>query len=99
MIKKIIFEWDEEKRQEILTERDLDIAELAPEIIDDPFVKIEEDNRKDYGEIRYRAFGIVRELRLCLVFTYREKGEIIRLITIFKVNEKDWEKHYGKENN
>jgi uncharacterized DUF497 family protein len=89
------YQWDEVKRQKILTERDLDIKVIGPEVLADPYVKIETDVRRDYGEVRYRAFGIARGFRLCLGFSIR--GEYVRLITIFRVNDKDWGKHYGKD--
>ena len=91
------YEWNESKRQEILAARDLDIAAIGPELLRSPDLKVIDDDRRDYGEIRFRAFGIARGFRLCLVFTLRGDGEIIRLITIFIVNQKDWEKNYGRD--
>ena len=88
------FEWDEEKRQKIINERGLDIVSLAPIVFADPNVVIKQDNRCDYNEERFLAYGIVEDLRLCVCFSIREKN--IRLITIFKLNKKDWRKHYEK---
>ena len=91
----LIYEWNEKKRQKNIRERGLDIAVLAPLVFADPNVVIEQDNKTDYGESRFCAYGLVEDLRLCICFTMREK--IIRLITIFKLNKKDWEKHYERK--
>jgi len=89
------YEWDENKRQENIEKRGLDMVILAPLVFADPFVVIEPDTRRNYGEERFLAYGLVAGERLCVCFTLR--GAVIRLITIFKLNRKDWEKHYGKD--
>jgi len=95
MTDKVKFEWDPKKRQKNIDERGLDIVMLAPDLLASPSTKILPDKRKNYDEERWLAFGIVEKLRLCLCFTQR--GDSVRLITIYKVNNKDWEKHYGKD--
>ena len=77
-----------------IDKRGLDFVEFAPKIFADPNVVIRPDDRKNYGEERYLAFGIANGMRLCLCFT-RRRG-LIHLITIYKVNKKDWEKNYGQ---
>jgi len=94
MTENIKFEWDDDKRHKIINERGLDIAVLAPLVLSGKDTLFLCDMRRDYGEDRWLAFGIVRSLRLCVCFTIRI--DIVRLITIFKVNKKDWEKYYGK---
>ena len=91
---EIEYEWFEGKRQEVLTARGIDMVITGPQVLADPNVIIEQDNRKDYGEERFLAYGMVEGERLCLCFTLRE-GKI-HLITIFKMRKKQWEKHYGK---
>jgi len=91
------FEWDEKKRQKIIEERGLDIVVLAPLVFADPNLVIKQDNRCDYKEERFLAYEIAEGLRLCVCFSFREK--LIRLITIFKLNKKDWGKHYENEKN
>jgi len=86
------YSWYAGKRQENIEKRGLDFVEFAPKIFADPNVVIRPDNRKDYGEKRYLAFGIADGMRLCLCFTPRK--ELIHLITIYKANKKDWEKNY-----
>ena len=94
MVGSIKYEWDENKRQKIIEERSLDIAVLAPSVLSGKNTLFLPDKRREYGEERWLAFGIVRSLRLCVCFTLR--SDVVRLITIYKVNKKDWEKYYGK---
>jgi len=91
------YEWFEGKRQEILATRGIDIVITGPQILADPNVVIEQDNRQNYGEERFLAYGMVEGERLCLCFTLRE-GKI-HLITVFKMHKNQWEKHYGKTKN
>ena len=97
MDNKLKFEWDEVKRQKNINGRGLDIAVLAPLVLADPNVVIEQDNKLDYDEDRFLAYGMADGLRLCVCFTLRK--EVVRLITIFKLNKKDWEKCYERKNN
>jgi uncharacterized protein len=91
------YEWFESKRQEVLSSRGIDIVIAGPKVFADPNVVIEPDNRQDYGEERFLAYGMVEGERLCLCFTLR--GEKVHLITIFKMHKKQWGKHYGKAEN
>jgi len=91
---EIEYEWFEGKRQEVLSTRGIDIVIAGPKVLADPNVVIEPDNRQNYGEERFLAYGMVEGERLCLCFTLRE-GKI-HLITIFKMHKKQWRKHYGK---
>lgn len=43
------------------------------------------DERSDYGEVRYRAFGRIGRQGYCLVFTYR--AERIRLISFRRAHD------------
>jgi uncharacterized DUF497 family protein len=88
---EIIIEWDEPKRQETFTKHGVDFADSV-NVLSDPNVAIEKDNRRDYGEVRFNAWGISRGRRLRVCFTIR--GEAYRIITMFKVHEKEWSKHY-----
>ena len=93
---EIIFEWDEVKRQKNIKERGLDILAIAPLVLENPNVVIEQDDRWDYAEKRFRAFAIVEDKRVCLCFTLR--NEKIHLITIFRVRSKQWDKFYERKN-
>ena len=50
-----------------------------------------EDDRLDYGETRYRAFGFIEEKAYCLVFVIR--GDAIRAISLRRASEKEIERH------
>lgn len=49
------------------------------------------DDRFDYGEVRYRAFGRIGGKGHCLVFTLR--GETMRLISFRRAHEKEMRRH------
>ncbi len=53
------------------------------------------DSRKDYGEIRYRAVGVLNGDVIAVVFTMREKT--MRVISLRLANRKE-RKHYEEEN-
>jgi uncharacterized DUF497 family protein len=88
------YSWDPQKRELNIKMRKLDFVELADKIFDDPKLVIEIDNRANYGELRYLAFAVADNMRLCLCFTRR--GNKKHLITIFRIHEKQWRKYYGK---
>ena len=46
-----------------------------------------EDDRKDYGETRYRAWGLIDGLYYCLAFTYR-LGDL-RAISLRRAHDKE----------
>ena len=85
-------EWHELKRQSTLRNRSLDFA-LAMEVFADPNVKEYVDNRRDYGELRVRAYGMCSGSCLRVVYTMR--GDVHRIISIHKVHKKEQEKYYG----
>jgi uncharacterized DUF497 family protein len=70
--------FDPNKRAKILLERGLDLAD-ADLVFAGMHVQIVDD-RKDYGEIRYRVFGYLRGRRVSLVWTPREGTR--RIITM-----------------
>lgn len=49
------------------------------------------DNRRDYGEARFRAFGRISGQGYCLVFTWR--GSRMRLISFRRSREKEMRRH------
>jgi uncharacterized DUF497 family protein len=92
----IELEYDPVKNQRNIDERGLSF-DLAVFVLADPNVVIIQDLRKDYGEPRFIAYGLVESLRLRLCFTPR--GKKIRVIALYQVHKKTWEKHYGKNDN
>ena len=59
--------WDEDKRQLVLKEREIDFAQLD-ELLYSPYV---EDQRNDDPE-QYRIIGIVRNRLVTFIVEYRE---------------------------
>ena len=86
------FEQDEAKRQLNLKNHGVDFMDAA-EVLNDPMVSIEPDIRKNYGEDRFNVYGVSKGRCLRLCFTIRDEY-IIRVISMFKVHKKEWEKHY-----
>jgi uncharacterized protein len=54
-----------------------------------------DDERFDYGEERYRAFGFIEEAAYCLVFTIR--GDAIRAISLRRAHEKEMRRYVRSE--
>jgi uncharacterized protein len=59
--------------------RDIDILALL------------EDERNAYGEIRYRAWGLIDEQPHCLAFTYRDGH--VRAISLRRAHRKEYERY------
>ena len=49
------------------------------------------DTRKDYGEVRTRALGIIEDKFYALVFTMR--GNVLRVISLRRANRKERNRH------
>jgi len=46
-----------------------------------------DDDRKDYGELRYRAFGTIEGAWYCLAFTVRD--DAVRVISLRRAHQKE----------
>jgi len=90
-----IFEYDDEKNRRNVKERDISF-DAAKLVFADPNMVMDIDDRRDYGEPRYVAYGFADGKRLRLCWTPR--GDRIRVISLYKVHLKEWEEHYGKNN-
>jgi uncharacterized DUF497 family protein len=84
---KIEIEYDEAKRLKILEERGLDLAD-AIFVLEGDYVEYEDD-RKDYGELRFRVWGFLHGRRVSLVWTPR--GHRHRIITMRYAHEPEHE--------
>jgi len=91
---EIELEWDEVKRRQTLKERGLDFM-LARYILTDPNMVRRIDDRKNYKEIRYIAYGMVQGEILCLCYTMR--GKIYRIISLRNTHEKERKKYYEQD--
>jgi uncharacterized protein len=92
---ELSFEWDEEKNAANVKNHGIDFLDAAL-IFEGPTLEAVDD-REDYGEVRYIAFGLSDETVLQVVYTWRlhRRGEnIIRIISARKANRYDAEKYY-----
>jgi uncharacterized DUF497 family protein len=89
----IELEWDESKRQQTLKDRKLDFK-LARYVLTDPNMVCRIDNRRNYEETRYIAYGMVQDDVLCLCYTLR--NNVYRVISLRHTHKKEREKHYGQ---
>ncbi len=79
------FDWDEAKSDRTRRMRGFDFA-YAVRIFDGPIIE-REDDRRDYGEQRTRAIGIVDGNILLVVCTWR--GSVRRIISARPANRKE----------
>ena len=80
-------EWDEDKRQAVLAERDLDLLTAAL-IFEGPVLTVEDD-REGYGERRFRSLGVVDGAAYVVVWTPR--GAARRIVTAWHGGRRDRE--------
>jgi uncharacterized DUF497 family protein len=71
------FEWDEGKNRRNLAKHGISFEEAA-RIFAGPVFR-EVDDRRTYGEVRLRAYGMVAGRLLCVVYTVR--GGCVRIIS------------------
>ena len=81
------FEWDEAKHARNLRERGIGFDDGA-RIFDGP-VLLWMDNRREYGEDRFRAVGESAGDILHVAFTWR--GEVMRIISVRRASRKETE--------
>ena len=79
------FEWDEDKRQKALLQRDLDFADVAK--FDLATVIIDADTRRFYGEQRFNTYGALNGVPCTYCWTPR--GNKTRIISMRKMNERE----------
>jgi uncharacterized DUF497 family protein len=80
------FEWDELKSEACFQQRGFDFA-YAAQAFFNPDRTIEIDNRRDYGEERYRLTGHIEGRLYVVVYTPRDS--IIRIISARKANQRE----------
>ncbi len=86
------YEWDEYKLALNLENHKVHFA-LA-EQFEWAAAMIEPDCRKDYGELRFCAYGVIDNRLYCMVFTPR--GGSIRIISLRKANRREVNKYVAK---
>lgn len=80
------FEWDWAKSNSCQISRNFDFAYVIT-IFTDPALLIERDQRRDYGEERFRALGVIDEKVFVVVFTLRHRT--IRIISARRANSRE----------
>ncbi len=81
----MLFEWDEEKRRANLAKHGLDFEDAG--VVFSRPVLIAEDARRDYGETRFKALGMIEDVVVYVAFTLR--GEAVRIISMRPANRKE----------
>ena len=78
----MVFEWDERKRRGNLMRHGLDFMD-AEELFRGPMLTAL-DTRDVHGEDRWRGIGMCRGRVLVVAFTERDRGNVIRIISLRK---------------
>ena len=79
------YEWDERKRRANVKKHSIDFIDV-PQVFDGDVV-ILPDERFDYGEPRFIAIGILKNL--VVVVAYTERDENIRIISARKATKNE----------
>ena len=86
------FEWDKNKNEKNIEKHGIDFHD-AEEVFNNPML-VKEDKRRDYGEKRYIALGLLRKFVVVVVYTIRVA--VIRIISIRKANKKERNTYYER---
>lgn len=85
------FEWDSDKNAMNIVKHGIDF-EIAKEIFSGVWLS-KQDNRKNYGEERFVALGLLEEFVLLAVYTMR--GNNVRIISVRRANTEERNIYYG----
>jgi uncharacterized DUF497 family protein len=80
------YEWDEVKRQSNIKQHGVDFIDVLP-LFNNLSSKKIEDNRRDYGEVRYILLGEINKRLFQVAYTYRDSH--IRIISARKGNKRE----------
>lgn len=86
------FEWDEAKRRSNLAKHDVEFAEIFA-MFEGHLVE-ERDDRRDYGEERWLAYGEAEGRVIAVVYTWR--GNRRRLISARRARADERKKYYAR---
>ena len=82
--------FDADKNQENIAKHQISLARAA----DLEILATLEDDRFDYGEVRFRAWGLIDDETYCLVFTIRD-GDV-RAISLRRAHDKEMRRYVLK---
>jgi uncharacterized protein len=83
------FEWDEAKRESNIAKHGIDFFDAA--YLFELNYMFWADNRHDYGEVRFKALGMVDGILLCVIYTIRNNN--YRIISAHKAGRHDRRKY------
>lgn len=83
------FEWNEDKRSQNVEKHGVDLLYAA--LIFEGETLTREDDREDYGEVRFASLGLVDDMPFVVIHT--ERGNKTRLISAWKGGRKDYERY------
>lgn len=89
------FEWDETKRKSNIKKHGIDFLE-APMIFSGNTLTIEDD-RYDYGEVRFVTFGVLCDRVVSVIHT--ETEDTIRIISIRKATKNEEKEYFSQISN
>lgn len=96
----IRFEWDEKKNLINIRKHGIDFRD-AVEIFEHLMLEWEQDGAQaEYGEMRINAIGLIQGLEVFAVYTERDEGQTIRLISVRQANRyerEEYHRHCGIE--
>lgn len=85
------FEWDENKNQSNIRKHGISFMD-AINVFLDPYRIEREDDRMDYGEVRFQVIGMVSGRLLFVVYTYRNGN--IRIISARRANRNERRRYH-----
>ena len=88
----MLITYDPAKRTETLKHRNLDFED-APKLFAGPYFQIEDD-RRDYGEIRWMRVAFLGGDMIVMIWTLRDGAR--RIISMRKCNAKEREKYRAR---
>lgn len=59
--------------------------------LDFEFRAVVNDQRADYGEVRFNAFGLIDGVTYCMTFTLR--GEVVRVVSLRQARAKEYRRY------
>ncbi len=86
----IRFEWDDAKNARCVRDRGFGFADILPAFLD-PNRLVERDDRRDYGEERFRLYGRVAGRLFVIAYTRRET--VTRIISARKANARERDRY------
>jgi uncharacterized protein len=89
----IRFEWDDAKNERCQRDRGFGFADILAAFLD-PNRQVARDDRRDYGEERFRLYG--RVAGRLFVITYTRRDTVTRIISARKANARERER-YGED--